>query len=502
MDENLKAHILVVDDDPLLLETMQDILEREDFSVAVSKTGQEAVENIKHGDWDLVVTDIKMPGMSGIELLRAIKELDAHIPVIVITGFASVETAVEAIREGAYDYVIKPFEVGKLLAIIQRAIKEKRLIQKNKELWEDLEEANGELNKRIQQLFRLDEASRSLCSSFDLDNLLNSLVRTTTEAVKAKVGSLMLLDEKAGHLMIRVARGLDKDVIEKIRIGVGEGIPGLVFQQRKIISSNEIQKEKMPLGETEKRLYRSENFVSIPISGHSQVWGVLNISDPDDNFVFSEVDLKLLAILASQFSIALENSHLSGKLQNSYLNTLQVLASAMEAKCRYTRGHSERVAAYAVSFAQFLGLSDSEIKKLEFACGVHDIGKINIAESILNKPGQLDAQEWEQMRQHPTKGVEILIPLGILKEIVPLVRHHHEHYNGKGYPDGLRGEDIPVEAKIIALVDAYDAMTSNRPYRKPLSVKSALQEIKHCLGTQFDPQLGELFIKSRREQAS
>jgi HD-GYP domain-containing protein (c-di-GMP phosphodiesterase class II) len=227
---------------------------------------------------------------------------------------------------------------------------------------------------------------------------------------------------------------------------------------------------------------------------------VLNISDPDVNFVFSEVDIKLLEILVSQVSIALENSQLNGRLQNSYLNTLQVLASAIEAKCKYTRGHSERVTQYAVQFAKMLGLSAAEIDKLKFACGVHDIGKINISDAILNKPSRLNEEEWKQMRQHPAKGVEILVPLGILKEIVPLVKHHHERFDGKGYPDGLRGEELPLETKVISLVDSYDAMTSTRPYRIEMNHKSAVKEIEDNLGKQFDIELGKLFVEHRFEE--
>lgn len=500
--ENLKADILIVDDDSLLLETMRDLLAGEDLTVLTNQNGPEALERIKAGSIDLVVADIKMPGMDGIQLLKAIKEIKPDIPVIMITGFASVETAVEAIRQGAYDYIIKPFEVEKFLMVVQRALKETRLAQKNKQLLADLTEANKELDKRLEQLFRLDEVSRHICSSWELDNFLNSLLYATTEAVKAQVGSLMLLDEDSAHLVIKVAKGLEKEVVEKTRIKVGEGICGLVVQKGMIISSHQVDKENMALSEIDKKIYHSPHFVSIPISSHNRVWGVLNISAPQEDFILSEIDLKLLTILASQASLALENSQLNGRLQNSYLNTLRVLASAIEAKCKYTRGHSERVTRYALQFAEVLGFSDNEIKKLEFACGVHDIGKINIAESLLNKPTKLDAGEWELMRQHPTKGVEILIPLGILKEIVPLVKHHHEHFNGRGYPDGLKKDEIPLEAKVITLVDAYDAMTSTRPYRKMMDSSSALKEMEVHLGEQFDPQLGELFIKSKIEKAT
>ncbi len=499
MSEEFKGTILVVDDDPSLLDTIKDILEIENFRVELAHSGLEGLEKIKN-NIDLVLTDIKMPGMDGIQFLHSIKEMNSDIPVIVITGFASLETAVRAMREGAQDSIVKPFEVDKFIAGVKRAVKEKRLTQKNKELLNDLDFANHELDRRMHQLFRLDEINKTISSTFDLGDILSSLVYTTTEAVKAKVGSFMLLDEESHNLVIKAARGLDKNVIDKVKIKVGQGIPGMVVEKGRTITSSEINKDKFRLGEAEEKIYRSHNFVSIPIASRSRIWGVLNISDPDVNFVFSEVDIKLLEILASQVSIALENSQLNGRLQNSYLNTLQVLASAIEAKCKYTRGHSERVTRYAVQFAKILGLSAREIDKLKFACGVHDIGKINISDAILNKPSRFNEEEWCQMRQHPAKGVEILVPLGILKEIVPLVKHHHERFDGKGYPDGLRGEELPLETKVISLVDSYDAMTSTRPYRIEMNHKSAVKEIEDNLGTQFDVELGKLFVEHRFEE--
>ncbi|MGE4357707.1 MAG: HD domain-containing phosphohydrolase [Candidatus Omnitrophota bacterium] len=498
MSVNSDTKILVVDDDSLVLETMRDILEAEGFQTVLSSRPQEGLSLLEsENNIDLVITDIKMPEMSGIEFLRLVKKIDLDIPVIIITGFASLETAIEAIREGAYDYIIKPFEVEKIIAIIQRAIKEKRLSEKNKILLNDLKDTARELDRRLQQLFHLDKVSRTICSEFELEDFLHSLLNATASAINAKRGSLMLFDEEEKCLKIKVLKGLNELLVETVRLKKGEGIPGVVLEKAKIISSEDIRKENLNLSKIDQELYQSKNFISIPIEGKKRVWGVLNLSDWPEGFSFSTVDLRLLSILTSQAWIALENSKLNGELQNSYLHTLQVLASAIEAKCKYTRGHSERVAKYAIQFAKQLKLSEKEIKKIQFACGVHDIGKINIADSILNKATPLNPEEWKVMREHPNKGVEILIPLGLLKELIPLVKCHHEHYDGRGYPQGLKGKEIPLEARIITLFDAYDAMTSHRPYRNKMSKEDALKEIERNLGKQFDPQLGEILFQNQ-----
>ncbi|MCM8783687.1 MAG: response regulator [Candidatus Omnitrophica bacterium] len=495
MEHNLGAKILVVDDDPLILETLRDILDLGGFQTILSAEAQEGLALIKRDNIDLVITDIKMPTMSGIEFLRLVKEIDLEIPVVIITGFASLETAIEAIREGAYDYIIKPFEVEKIIAIIQRAIKERKLTEKNKNLLRDLKETARELDKRLQQLFHLDRVSRTICSDFELEEFLHDLLNATASAINAKTGSLMLFDDEEGCLRIKALKGLNQALFETIKLRKGEGIPGLVMEKANIISSEDIRKSNLNLGKIDWEIYQSPNFISIPIKGKNRIWGVLNLSGWGEGFSFSEVDLRLLSILTSQAWVAIENSKLNGELQNSYIHTLQVLANAIEAKCKYTRGHSERVTKYALRFAMQLKLSEREIKKIQFACGVHDIGKINISDSILSKTTRLDEEEWKIMREHPKKGVEILIPLGLLKELIPLVKYHHEHYDGNGYPEGLREKEIPFEARILTLLDAYDAMTSSRPYRKKMSKENALKEIEDNLGKQFDPELGEKFLK-------
>ena len=183
-------------------------------------------------------------------------------------------------------------------------------------------------------------------------------------------------------------------------------------------------------------------------------------------------------------------------LRSTYMRTIKVLAQTIDARDHYTHSHSQNVARFAVIIATELALSAKEIENIREACELHDLGKIGIMDTILTKPSALTSQEWAQMRRHPEIGAQILEPLTFLGEVTELVREHHEHYDGSGYPDGRKGEDIPLGARIIHLADAYETMRSARSYRKdPLLKEDAIAEIKKNSGTQFDPKLVEVFLR-------
>ena len=203
------------------------------------------------------------------------------------------------------------------------------------------------------------------------------------------------------------------------------------------------------------------------------------------------------SILAKRIEDSTRNlTQLYEDLHSTYIRTIKSLAQAIEAKDRYTHSHSEKVTEYAIAIGNELGLSAAELEVIKEACELHDLGKIGIEDSILNKPGSLTAQEWEQIKKHPIIGAQILEPLTFLSDVVDLIRQHHEHYNGSGYPDGRAGEDILLGARIIHLADAYEAMRSIRAYRKePFTKEETILEIKRNSGKQFDPKVVEAFLR-------
>lgn len=312
------AKILIVDDEANMLEHLSDALNEEGYQVKTAEDGQEALEQVKIFNFDIAIIDIRIPGISGLEVLRYIKKSELETMTIMMTGHASLETAVEALREGAYDYLTKPFPMEKLLSVLKRGVREQRL--------------------------------------------------------------------------------------------------------------------------------------------------------------------------------ARENARLNDELKYTYVGVMMSLAAAIDAKNHRTQHHSQQVTKYTLLISEELKLPREERETIGKAASLHDIGKIGIPDPVLTKTGALTDEEWTQIKLHPARGAEMLSPLEFLNEIVPLIRHHHERYQGSGYPDGLKGEDIALGARIISVADAFEAMTSERPYRRALSKEEALREIEADLGDQFDPQIGELFI--------
>lgn len=183
------------------------------------------------------------------------------------------------------------------------------------------------------------------------------------------------------------------------------------------------------------------------------------------------------------------------KIKNMYVSTIQAFNSVMEAKDPYTYGHGARVGRYAVELAEAYGLAPAKIQDIKYASLLHDIGKIGVNDSILNKPSKLTEEEYDEIKMHPETGAEIIRKVDFLKNASVMIRYHHERYDGKGYPEGLIGEEIPIGSSIIGVVDAFDAMTSERPYRSAITKKAACQEIKRNSGSQFHPELADLFCK-------
>jgi putative nucleotidyltransferase with HDIG domain len=236
--------------------------------------------------------------------------------------------------------------------------------------------------------------------------------------------------------------------------------------------------------------------VAVPVLGSEDVLGVLVLGSTDASHGYSADHVRSLGAISDQAALAVQNVRLSANLQESYLATVRSLAAAIEARDAYTRGHSDRVAAHALAAAHELGLSGEQQMALEIASYLHDIGKIGIPEAILGKPGRLDADEFSRMKEHVTIGAGILGQVAFPWPVAPIVRHHHERWDGRGYPGGLSGEDIPLLARIVTVADSYEAMTSDRPYRGACTPAYAIEELRANSGAQFDTRVVEAFERA------
>ena len=364
----------------------------------------------------------------------------------------------------------------------------------------EIRELNRRLSERLVEMTALHETVKIAGSSLDLDEVLSSVFRNAVRSLRSDNGSLMLIDPEERVLTIKKAHGLDEDVIRKTRIGIGEGVAGMVAQSgESLIIHGKADAPKIK----GRNKYENINSICAPLKTKQGVIGVLNLSRKADSGPFTEDNLRILSTMAYEAASAIENASLYRDVRESYQGAIRALASALEVKDAYTRGHSDTVARWAVAIAQRLDMSPQEVEGIEMAAILHDIGKIGVREDILNKPGKLNDEEWEEVKKHPELSYKIISGINFPWEIVPIIYAHHERYDGKGYPAGLKGEEIPLGARIIAVADVYEAMTSDRAYRKGSSEKVVVEELKRVAGSQLDPEIVAVFIailKSLREK--
>ncbi|BCR05437.1 HDIG domain-containing protein [Desulfuromonas versatilis] len=368
------------------------------------------------------------------------------------------------------------------------------------DLASDLENKNTNLERAVTRLSAIYKLGLAINSTMDLNQLFHLLVNRTVNTLKARVGYLLLLEKDTWSAKLAGATGLPPGVDPDMRLELKPG--GVAYWairncQPLLISS---MNEAREFSRISRLGYTRETVICAPLLIKDEPIGAITIANKADNTAFSLDDLELLGTIAAQASIAIKNARLYEEQQQTYLNTVQALVSAIEASDAYTRGHSERVKRYSVALARRINLAPTTIKRLEQAAILHDIGKIGIDVALLNKRETLSLEDVDMLRQHPAIGGRILEPIQFLREVREIIEQHHERFDGGGYPHRLTGENISIEARILAVADTYDAMTSDRPYRKALSHQFALQEIASQAGSQFDPQVANAFLGMCQEE--
>jgi putative nucleotidyltransferase with HDIG domain len=363
------------------------------------------------------------------------------------------------------------------------------------------------LNEWMDKLKRIEEKTERLSLLSHLGQILNSTLEhqevrrrameAATQLMKAEVGSLLLIDEEKHHLYFEVALGDQEETIKKITLNIGEGIAGWVAQNGEPLIVNAPEKEpRFFKGVDDKTEFKTRNIICVPVKVKERTIGVLEAVNKKEGEDFNEEDLSLFVSLSDQVAIALDNARLYQDLEEMFFQTAESLADAIEKRDPYTGGHTQRVTQYSLTTARYLRLKPAEMKWLKISAVLHDIGKIGIDDQILRKPDRLNPEEYKVIQRHADMGAEIIDHIKQLKNIIPGIKYHHEQLDGTGYPEGLKGEKIPIIAKIVAVADTYDAMTTDRPYRKGLNKELAIRELRRCSGTQFDQEVVEAFIKA------
>jgi response regulator RpfG family c-di-GMP phosphodiesterase len=341
----------------------------------------------------------------------------------------------------------------------------------------------------------LNKINAGISSASGLSELVEQIMQMAQSTLRASASSVMLLDEKTQELYFELAEGDAKRSLKQVRISAQTGIAGWVVSNLKPCIVNDVYKDQRFYKSVDTNTgFVSKSILCVPLIVRAKAIGVLEVLNKNDGSGFSDSDLETIIPAASVAALAIENASLRQAMTAGYKSTLKALAASIDAKDPYTRGHSQRVMEYALLGARALSLTQTELETIEYGGILHDTGKIGIPESILSKPGLLTAEEWTIMRQHPVIGTNIIKDISFLDESVPLVLNHHERYDGTGYPNGTVTKDIPIGARLIAVADSYDAMTSNRPYRPALKIGQAIAELRKHAGAQFCPIAVEAFI--------
>jgi putative nucleotidyltransferase with HDIG domain len=472
--------ILIVDDEPSIGELVEKYLKKLGYEVARSANGSDALAIVKTGSVDLVISDIKMPGMSGVELLGKIRDYDAALPVLLATGFPTMETAIEALKRGAYDYIPKPFRLEEIGEKIRRALLQRHL---------------QEENILFSKLVSLHEVTKVIASILDTAELNRKFLDFSTRLARADGGALIFADADK-------KLSLAEKCGEKVTADFWGGQPFVLAAQWVLEHQEPLLIEggakELPAASLQPVPPEIKAYIAFPLKTPSHTIGVLNLVRFSGGQPFSSIDLELINVLASQASISIENVRLYHTIRDNYLKTIRAFALAVEAKDEYTHGHSENVMKYAVMVAERMSLPPAKIEEIKYAGLLHDIGKIGVSEHILNKPAKLTPQEFNEIKKHPELGAKIIADVPFLKALVPLVLHHHEFFGGGGYPAGIAGKEIPLGARVLTVADAFEAMTSDRPYRKSMSQDVAVSILETQRGVQFDPDIVDVFWAALR----
>jgi putative nucleotidyltransferase with HDIG domain len=486
--------VLLVDDDATILAMVGEFLETSGLATVRAASGAEALARLAEGGLSAAVVDLGLPGMDGIELSRRIRLVSPDLPVIILTGRGSLDTAVEGIRQGIFDFFEKaPLDLAGLVRSVHRAVERTRMMRENRQLLARLEHSNR-LLKALQAM------TRSMAEESHLDRLLNLVVASARELCQVEAARLVLLGRThGGQPVIESAVGDGGDAVAGVRLTPGEGITPLVAEGGEPVLLSRPSEHPRYSARCDDMPTSRPGFIAAPLR-HGRVSGVLAVAGRGGEPLGTE-ERGLLSQLAGQAAAAIDNALFHEQAGNFFTHTSDMLVDFLERIDVFYPGHSRSVAALADMVTRRLGLAEAERRTVHYAALLHDIGKIKLEPGLLSASRRLTEEEVRLVQQHPLLGVEMLRPITIWKDILPIIHGHHERWDGRGYPAGLAGEDIPLGARIVAVVEVFDAMTRDTPYGPKRTPSEALAELEAFAGTQFDPRVVRLFVAEYRQRA-
>lgn len=372
-------------------------------------------------------------------------------------------------------------------------------------------EAELAVASRLDRLTVLYKVGRSLASMVRLDDLLNGIVTAAADVMQARASSLMLIDKDGKNLIFEVAFGEKGSMLKGFKIPIDDkSIAGRVVRSGEPQIVDDVRAVPFFSGQVDHTIeFETRQILGVPLGGRQGTIGVIEVLNKISGLPFSEDDVSMLTALAGSAAVAIENARLYeetahranqlaemvAELQRTYSGTMHALSALLDTRDASTQGHSQRVVHFTLALARAYGITDREkLQVLQYGALLHDVGKIGVPDAILRKPGAFTPEEWAEMSKHPEIGYRMLKDIDFLRSALPVVLHHHERWDGRGYPHGLKGEAIPLEARLFAIADAFDAITSERPYKKAFTYQEAVTRILADRGTHFDPAVVDAFM--------
>jgi putative nucleotidyltransferase with HDIG domain len=487
------AKLLVVDDEPAIRDSLSIILEERGYQVDTAPNAQEGEGLMNEHRYDLILTDLVMPEHDGFHFIQRIRlKHGKRIPIIIITAHGTVEIASRAINEAVDDFIIKPFEVKTVLDAVTYALQKNKKEQGEGKNIPASFSHHSSFEKKFFGLSGFDELGKENSGESEIDNISDHLFEQIRQALQPDRGIMVLYNRhtstyryqrlcNADKLMVGQPNQREHALLERLK----NKSDGLFLKALTNELSLSLLDDELETGA----------LVAIPLIRHQRLLGAVILSRHASH-PFERHDQHYLSLMGNMAAVALENMDVYDEMKNYFTGTIRALITTVETKDAFTFGHSARVAKYSLMIAEELNMNEMDKRRLEYLALLHDIGKIGIPETILKKSIPLTDEEWMILRSHPELGEKIVRSIHFLPEGASVVRHHHEFYDGGGYPDGLQGDSIPLFARIISVADAYDAMNSDRPYRNSMGAEKAAAELVRCKGTQFDPEMVALFIKT------
>ena len=502
-----RPKILVVDDEVNICEFLAVLLRKSGYDVEACHSGPDALQALSHDRFDMLLTDFVMPRMDGAELIRYARKVQPGIPVIVLTGFGTVDVATKVMQAGADDYVSKPFDVKHLQKVVARYLTKDASAADCDHMLKELRTLDSSLKSRRSEMERragkvadnarqtLDEltiqmasararieATEAAAQAYSVRNVAQTAAGVAAREMAWPSAAVFVRDgQKAGQLALVAKhnwRIVPADKAADVADFAAHAAQGHAAQMTHSIVADHV-------------------LAAAPVVDQEAIAAVC-AAGPQQQTPGGEKPLRILQAVADAVAQPLAECLRFADAQIECWQMAERLIATLEGRSRYRENHARRVAEYAAAMGLAIGLSEDAIADLRRGAVLHDVGEIAMAPSILDKADALSDNEVEMMKSHPVAGEEIASRIDVFSPLKKVIRHHHEHWDGRGYPDGLTSEDIPMAARILSLADAFDAITTERPYREAQSPDFAISEIQSEAGKQFDPELAKACAEALR----